>query len=471
MYRVIRFFLLIILINCLHRANGQNIFSGERVQVVGAFNGYVTTPYGTDYRTMTYQRMTVTSGNPIDGRGQWQTTINVQNVGGNVPPINMPGGGSNGFLFISGPAANRFQNKWVFSGVGQGTVDGINNISAFNSGNDMGLNMSTTGYYTFIFNDCGYTQTNGRYYVGYTSAAPVQPSRQSEVFNPDGTATINISTPSTPSAEEKIYVRYVVNGDFSGITATGIVQASGSGTSFSATIPAQTNGAVVRYYVFTSTRTLAQLTAHTEAERSLARLRFDDNSGATYSYIAGALPVIIRYFNGSSSDVAIGLVWGIEQETNMLQYELYKSGNGVAFTLLETFPARQNNNSSVEYRYVDVNPSSSGNYYKIICVSRDGKRVSSKILKVNFLAINNRLTIYPNPVAGQLNVSIAALNRGEYRMNVFNDAGQLVYTQPYSHNGFDKTLHLVLPATIKKGPYRLYISNKYEFHKGTFIVQ
>jgi hypothetical protein len=80
----------------------QNIFSGEPVQVVGTFNGFSTTPYNSDYRTTSYRRLSVTTGNPTDGRGQWATTINVQNSGGNVTPINMPGGGPGGFLFITG---------------------------------------------------------------------------------------------------------------------------------------------------------------------------------------------------------------------------------------------------------------------------------------------------------------------------------------------------------------------------------
>lgn len=276
-------------------AIAQNIFSGEPVQVVGAFNGYATTPYNSDYRTTIYRRVTTASGTPTDGRGQWGTTINVQNAGGNVTPINMSGGGGNGFLFISGPAANRFQNKWVFSGVGQGTVDGINAISCFNCGNDMGLNMSTNGYYTFIFNDCGYTQTNAQYYIAYTSNAPVTVNRTSQLVGAT-TATINISTNSTPSAEEKIYVRYTTGTDFSGTGNSSVVQASGSGTSYSAVIPV-TTGQNYKYFVFTSTRTLAQLSfakptkislfapSATEVDKNLSVLNFDDNAGANYSLL------------------------------------------------------------------------------------------------------------------------------------------------------------------------------------------
>jgi Carboxypeptidase regulatory-like domain len=287
--------LVFILTMCLFSqilVNAQNIFSGERVQVVGSFNGYVTTPYGTDYRTTTYRRVTTTSGTPTDGRGQWTTTINLQSSGGDATPINMPGGGGNGFLFISGPAANRFLNKWVFSGVGQGNVDSVNGISAFNSGNDMGLNMSTAGYYTFVFNDCGYTQTNARYYVGYTTNLPVTVTRSSQSATAT-TATVNITTNVMPSPQEKIYVRYTTGADFSGAGTSTTVQATGSGTSYTANFPL--GGVTNRYYVFTSTLSLAQVSladadffspTATEAEKNLSVLKFDDNSGTNYSVFA-----------------------------------------------------------------------------------------------------------------------------------------------------------------------------------------
>jgi hypothetical protein len=269
-------------------ATAQNIFSGERVQLVGSFNGYATTPYGTDYRTTTYRRVTVSSGTPADGRGQWFTTVNIQNSGGDATPINMPGGGGNGFLFISGPSANRFQNKWVFSGVGQGNVDAVNGISAFNSGNDMGLNMSVPGYYTFVFNDCGYTQTDARYYVGYTSTSPVNVTRTGQIVSLNS-VTVNISASATPSPEEKIYVRYTTGTDFSGTGSSTTVQATGSGTSYTATFPL--SGAT-KYFVFTSTLPLSAFNqtdinsespTATESEKNISIIRFDDNAGSAYS--------------------------------------------------------------------------------------------------------------------------------------------------------------------------------------------
>jgi autotransporter-associated beta strand protein len=260
----------------------QNIFSGEPVQVVGTFNGFSTTPYNSDYRTTSYRRLSVTTGNPTDGRGQWATTINVQSSGGNVTPINMPGGGPGGFIFITGPSSNRFQNKWAFSGVGAASLNAVNGISAFNSGNDMGLNMSTAGRYTFVFNDAGYTQTNAKFYVAYTANAPVTVTRASQTLNFDRSANLGITTSATPSSGENIYVRYTTSSDFT--TSTTVVQATGSGTSWTATIPSQTIGSTVRYYVFSSTIPLVSLNGMSEIDKSLSVINYDDNSRSNYSY-------------------------------------------------------------------------------------------------------------------------------------------------------------------------------------------
>jgi len=258
--------------------SAQNIFSLEPVKVLGAMNSYDTSSNS----NTVYRRLSVTSGNPTDGRGQWVKTYNVQSSGGNFVPVNMTGGTNNGFLFISGPATNRFANKWTFLGTGSATLNAINAITAYNSGNDMGLNLNTAGRYTFVFNDAGYTNTNAKFYVGYTAAIPITISNVSQTVNTNRTATINITTSATPSSGENIYVRYTSAADFSSSNTSSIVQATGSGTSWSATIPAQNNGTTIKYYVFTSTA--SSISSMTEIDKSLVALNYNDNAGANYSY-------------------------------------------------------------------------------------------------------------------------------------------------------------------------------------------
>jgi hypothetical protein len=264
--------------------NAQNIFSGEPVQVVGSMNNYNT---GSAFNT-TYRRVSVNAGNPTDGRGQWVKTYNAQPSGGDVTNTNMAGGGGNGFLFISGPSASRFQNKWVFAGIGQARLDSINGISAYNSGQDMGLNMSTAGRYTFVFNDCGYTATNAQFYVGYTPNQPVQVSNASMQVLANNTLQLQLRTNTTPSPNERVFVRYTLNSNF-GATSSSTVLACSSlnnptDTLWQATLPAMNAGSTVTYYFFTSTLTQTQLNALNETGKSLCALQVLDNNGLNYQH-------------------------------------------------------------------------------------------------------------------------------------------------------------------------------------------
>ncbi|MFY7742714.1 MAG: hypothetical protein ACOVQR_08705, partial [Flavobacterium sp.] len=353
-----------IMIGCLFSVSSeaQNIFSGEPVQVVGTFNGFSTTPYNSDYRTTSYRRLSVTTGNPTDGRGQWATTINVQNSGGNVTPINMPGGGPGGFLFITGPSSNRFQNKWAFNGVGQGAINGINAGLVYNTGADMGLNMSTTGHYTFVFNDVGYTATNARYYVGLTQNAPVNVTRTGQSFVA-GQPVINISTSSTPSTGENVYVRFRVStNSFDAASSTTIVQATGSGTNWTATLPTQSCGTTVHYYVFTSTRNLSALNSGDEIDRSLSSLRYDDNNGNNYSisFTPASTAAVISGTNSicanSNTNLQVTITGGLAPYT-----VVYSNGSS-NFTV----------NNYQSGNTISVSPSSTTNYTLVSVTSANG---------------------------------------------------------------------------------------------------
>ena len=303
----------------------QNIFSGEPVQVVGQMNGYSTAASSNS----SYRRVSVGSGTPTDGRGQWVKTYNVQSSGGDFTPRNMTGGGGSGFIFITGPSSNRFQNKWAFSGVGAASVNAVNGISAFNSGNDMGLNMNTAGRYTFVFNDVGYTQTNAKFYVAYTANAPVTVTRSSQTLNFDRSANLGITTSATPSSGENIYVRYTTSSDFT--TSTTVVQATGSGTSWTATIPSQTIASTVRYYVFGSTISLASLNGMSEIDKSLSVINYDDNSSSNYSYTLTS-----SYTSSQTGNFNTSSTWGGNQ--------LF---DGASYTIANTHTVTLNENATI----------------------------------------------------------------------------------------------------------------------------
>jgi len=260
----------------------QNIYDQEPVKVVGQTNGYSTSSqYASSFR-----RLSISAGTPLDGRGQWAQTYSCFSTNADFTPNFMTGGSGKGFLFISGPANNAFQNKWVFSGNGVAALDSLNDITAYNSGNDMGLNMTDSGYYTFVFNDVGYTANKAQFYVGRTNNMPVNLSQASYSINASNQGKVRIKTSASPSSNEKVYVRYTLNGSFVETNTSYILAASSvSGdTLYEATIPSYPAGSVISYYYFSSTMSLSALQAASEQGRSLGALRYDDNSGANYAY-------------------------------------------------------------------------------------------------------------------------------------------------------------------------------------------
>ncbi len=290
--------LLCLLLTLAFEAKAQNIFGGEGVNWVGSINGYSQpTNLSGDYRVLQYRKVSTNASNPTDGRGQWTTTINVQNSGGNVTPANMPGGGGAGFLFTSGPSGNQYQNKWNFSGVGQGALDAVNGIG-HNQAQDMGLNMSATGRYTFVLKDAGYASTG--FYVGYTSNNPVTMSHNSgtQLSVANGAGSITATLSGAPSPQEKFFVRYRTTNDFS--STANIVQANVAGSTISATIP-NLGAVTVYYYIFSSTRTLSQLTSGADTDIAYQALRYADNSGNNYSYTVPAVPAQPGAISGNAA--------------------------------------------------------------------------------------------------------------------------------------------------------------------------
>lgn len=445
----------------------QNIFNGEPVQVVGSFNGYSTVPYSSDYRTTSYRRVSIASGTPVDGRGQWATTINVQSSGGDVTSINMPGGGGNGFLFISGPAGNRFQNKWVFSAVGQGAVDAVNNITAFNSGNDMGLNMSATGYYTFVFNDAGYTATNAAYYVGLTSAAPVTVTQGVATGLGNGSLRVNITTSATPSAEEKIYVRYRnTTNDFS--TGTSIVQATGSGTSWTADILNQPIGSLTYYYIFTSTRTLAQLNAATESERTLSHLRYADNAGANYFYTASLLPVSFTSFSAVKQNGQVKLSWSAEETDNLSHYEVEKSSDAFRFATAKSLQ-RNNYEGRGTYSFIDEAPAAKPAYYRVAAIDSRGNKKYTQTLRMNPDGGKKSFTVLAAPASDAVVIRLSGIEKGTYQLNVIGSNGALMYSKTIVHNGEEQSQIVNLNHTLPAGTYYITLKGNTESFTQTIL--
>jgi hypothetical protein len=244
-----------------------NITGGGGVNIVGKFQNPSPPAYQqpincdtNDKRVLQYRKVSTTTSNPSDGRGQWATTLNAltspsttlsagEVYAGNYDPNPL----GDGFLFTTGGGCGNpgnYNNKWVFGGNGQCAIDGVS-IADYvtGGGTNMGINASTVGFYTFVLKD-NTGSTNG-YYVGYTTNAPIAISSTSQSMLCPTTATITATLSGIPSSQEKFYLRYNTTNDFSGATATSQVLGTVSGTTVTFNVPSLTAATTYNYYILT----------------------------------------------------------------------------------------------------------------------------------------------------------------------------------------------------------------------------
>lgn len=172
------------------------------------------------------------------GTPRWQTIFSVAASGGDVT------GGTFGWLFTSGSTGNPWGNKWGGVTVSMNTLQNY-----YIGGADNSISVTNGKWYTMNWKDDGYTNTEAIYME--TSAQPVLLSSLSvpSAVAANTSASITLTLSGSPAAEELFYLRYTSN-NWASSSLTTFSLVAGNWT---ATIPAQSPGAEVKYYAFSST--------------------------------------------------------------------------------------------------------------------------------------------------------------------------------------------------------------------------
>jgi len=168
---------------------------------------------------------------------------------------------------------------------GLGSAVSVNSTIGSLTQNGGNLNcggVSNTKRYTFRMNT-----GHSSYVVMETTADPVTISGVSDNSSSRylQSVTVSITLSGAKSAEETVWVCYTIN---NWSTRT-LVQASGSSTAYTATIPAQSVGTTVKYYVITSSMPQSTI----ESNYDLCTLKGNNNSGSNYSY---TFPAKVSYY-------------------------------------------------------------------------------------------------------------------------------------------------------------------------------
>jgi hypothetical protein len=214
---------------------------------------------------------------------------------------------------------------------------------------------------------------------------------------------------------------------------------------------------------FLNTRTMLSVIAPTVVSFTVTS---DPASAVTdrfkliFGSFSGPLAIDAITISADQKNSGVQVNWTSKSETDMASYELERSTYGTNFIKVNTTTALGNSTAPVNYNWFDANPTMGTNFYRIKAIDKAGNIKYSDIAKVTFGKGEPGIVVYPNPLKGTtFSIDLNNLAKGNYLLNLYNNMGQLVYTEQWLHNGSQATRVIDLKTDIPKGLYQLQLSN------------
>ncbi|MCX6316892.1 MAG: T9SS type A sorting domain-containing protein [Bacteroidetes bacterium] len=179
----------------------------------------------------------------------------------------------------------------------------------------------------------------------------------------------------------------------------------------------------------------------------------------TLGSVVDLLPVRFAHIKATLQGGIVKVDWSNLTETNVKNYTVERSADGIHFSSLQLIPAAGNTNSRVDYTATDGAPFNGVNYYRIRATEQNGSFFFSTIVRVQTNQEHTDLLLYPNPAVsgGLVSLQSGNLPKGSYQLLLVNAAGQVVQRQTINHSGGAVTQTLPLPVSVKSGYYTVQV--------------
>ena len=169
------------------------------------------------------------------------------------------------------------------------------------------------------------------------------------------------------------------------------------------------------------------------------------------------VPVTFVNIKAVKEENRVRVSWNVANEINIKDYSVEKSSDGIRFE--EIGNVLSANISS--YSFIDVDPLTGINYYRIRSNGYNSEIAYSNIVKLNIIQ-NQSITMFPNPVKANESTYLrfVNINKGTYQLRVLNSLGQVIMKKVISHNVLDGQYLLDFKKKLIPGNYSLEITNE-----------
>lgn len=172
------------------------------------------------------------------------------------------------------------------------------------------------------------------------------------------------------------------------------------------------------------------------------------------------LPLNFSITTAVTKDKNVLVSWTVSNEINIANYSIERSADGISFSSVGNKLAL-GNATTASYEFTDGSPLTGVNYYRIKSIEISGEIKYSKTVNVNFKKSTNVLTISPNPVSinHEMTINVNDLSTGKYDVVLYDFSGRKVFATTWEKTNNNNQLKIQLPSSLPTGEYRLCLKN------------
>ncbi|MEO0471633.1 MAG: T9SS type A sorting domain-containing protein [Bacteroidota bacterium] len=172
------------------------------------------------------------------------------------------------------------------------------------------------------------------------------------------------------------------------------------------------------------------------------------------------LPVEYLSFNATQIGARVELVWETASESQNDFFTLERSYDGLAFTAIDQVDGAGNSQAINRYQRFDALPVIGQAFYRIKQTDFDGSFSYSSVIAFTFAQVENKLTVYPNPLAVGSQLQLYGLDTNQdMTVELGNLNGQILYREMIPAQS-TQTPSVWLPAHFAPGIYLITISTE-----------
>ena len=171
-----------------------------------------------------------------------------------------------------------------------------------------------------------------------------------------------------------------------------------------------------------------------------------------YSIVFGSSTLPVKSISLTATELQhnqVSLKWSVIGETNVADYKVEHSIDGITFSDLATVSATSSNN----YTYLDATAIEGADYYRIKATDNTGVVVYSKVVSIKNYELG--ITVFPNPVTSNSFKLGLGSATGKYTVKLMDKLGKTVYSTTINHSVSSALETVTLRNQLAAGSYTL----------------